>query len=55
MPHQYDHIEWDEEETDAARRRTAEGAIECLYDRKIRVRIGELIARAMRASHSDKR
>lgn len=55
MPQHYDHIEWDEKEADAARRRAAEGAVESLYDREIRIRVGELIARAMQAANSGKR
>lgn len=54
MPRHYDYIEWDEKAADAARRRADEGAVESLYDREIRTRIGELIARAMQAANSAK-
>lgn len=54
MPERYDYIEWDVEDAEAERRRAEEGAVGCLYDRKIRVRIGELIARAMRIPNKQK-
>lgn len=47
MPKTYDYIEWNPEDADAPRRRSSEGAgVENLFDREIRRRVGELIARA---------
>ena len=43
----YGYFEWDLEEAEAAKRRAAE--VENLYDRETRIRMGELIARAMRS------
>jgi hypothetical protein len=54
MPKGYEYFEWDPEiYGEAARQRAAEaGDIESLYDREMRMRVGDLIARAMRAADS---
>ncbi|HET7680361.1 MAG TPA: hypothetical protein VFK79_09540 [Xanthobacteraceae bacterium] len=44
MPKGYEYFEWDPE--------VEAGGVESLYDREMRMRVGELIARAMRAADS---
>lgn len=49
-----DYLEWDGENAEAARRRAVDkGGVERLYDCETRMRVGEMIARAMQST--DKR
>jgi len=47
-----DYLEWDLEYAEAARARAAECmGLENLYDREVRIRIGEIIARAVQQTN----
>jgi hypothetical protein len=47
-----DYLEWDLEYADAGKARAADGVrLENLYDREIRIRIGEIIARAVQQTN----
>lgn len=50
----YGYFEWDLEEAETAKRRPAADVVENLYDREVRIRVGELIARAMRSAEKRK-
>ena len=48
----YDYVECDSEYEQAAKLRGAEGSgVESLYDREIRIRVGEWIARSMQTAN----
>jgi hypothetical protein len=52
MPDEHGFMECDPEYAEAAERQAAEGAVQYLYDREIRMRVGALIARAMQAAQA---
>jgi hypothetical protein len=52
MPDEQGFIEHDREYAEAAERQAAEGAVQYLYDREIRIRVGEMIGRAMQAAQA---